>query len=141
MQTASFFTFRGAGRISIARSIPKSISGVASYAALAPGGWFRTTDITEYRRLYFAQLAKLDPKKVVDDLTRLAGSAEPVLLCWETLRKPGEWCHRRMVAEWLWDTLKLHVPEMSSPQGRDFDVAGMFPDAVVAKVKEQGELF
>ncbi|MBW7996799.1 MAG: DUF488 domain-containing protein [Candidatus Glassbacteria bacterium] len=42
----------------------------------------------------------------------MAGGFEPVLLCFE---KPpfgdDNWCHRRMVAEWLSDTLGIEVPE------------------------------
>lgn len=100
MKTASFFTFKDAGRISIARSAPRGVS-VPTYKPLAPGAWFNSVDYDAYRKLYFAQLSQLDPEKVVADLNALAGASEPVLLCWETLRKPGEYCHRRMVAEWL----------------------------------------
>jgi hypothetical protein len=44
---------------------------------------------------------------------RLAGGAEPVLLCWE--RPPftaDNWCHRRMVAAWfgVGVALEEHVP-------------------------------
>lgn len=110
LMTASFFTFKGPGRVSIARTQPKGVC-VPSYRQLAPGPWYRTAEQWEYRRLYFAQLARLNPAQVVQDLEALAGGATPVLLCWETLKKPGEWCHRRMVAEWLETELGLIVPE------------------------------
>lgn len=126
MQTSYFNSFKDAGRISIARSSPRWAGVVPAYRALAPGVWFKETDITRYRELYFAQLDKLNPHQVVEDLTKLAGGAEPVLLCWESLKKPGEWCHRRMVAEWLWDSIKLNVPERGSQQGSEFNVAAMF---------------
>jgi uncharacterized protein (DUF488 family) len=48
-------------------------------------------------------LGKLDPAKVLDDL---GGGA--ILMCWE---KPGEDCHRRLVAEWLEKHLSIKVPE------------------------------
>lgn len=110
MRTASFFTYQGKGRVSIARNAPRGFV-MPAYRQLAPGTWFKRTAYDEYRKLYFEQLAKLDPQKVVDDLHELAGGHEPVLLCWERLRKPGEWCHRRMVAEWLEQSLGLAVPE------------------------------
>jgi uncharacterized protein (DUF488 family) len=31
-----------------------------------------------------------------------------VLLCWEN---PGEFCHRRIVASWIFENLKIEVPE------------------------------
>jgi hypothetical protein len=48
-------------------------------------------------------LAKLDPKAVFRELGDSA-----VLLCYE---KPGEFCHRRLVAEWLEERLGIQVPE------------------------------
>ncbi len=68
----------------------------------------------QYRHIFFRDiLGPLDPQKVADDLQRLAGKFEPVLLCFE---KPpfdaSNWCHRRMVAEWFGNTLGLDVPEL-----------------------------
>ena|SRR5450759_720860 len=36
----------------------------------------------------------------------------PVLLCFEDLRKPGLWCHRTFLAEWLNERFKLNVTEI-----------------------------
>jgi hypothetical protein len=67
-----------------------------------------------YEREYFTQLGELSPRRVWDDLVRLAGGAEPVILCFE---KPpfneGNWCHRRMVAQWFEATLGEKVPELN----------------------------
>lgn len=57
--------------------------------------------VKEYRR---DVLAKLDPAKVVADL-----GEDAILLCWE---KPGEDCHRRLVAEWLESHTGIKVPEL-----------------------------
>ena len=67
-----------------------------------------------YRDIFFRDiLGPLDPQKVADELQRLAGEFEPVMLCFE---KPpfhaSNWCHRRMVAEWFGYTLGLDVPEV-----------------------------
>jgi len=61
-------------------------------------------DEARYRERYFAEiLSKLDPAKVAAELDG------KILLCFE---KPnGEFCHRRMVAEWLHDALGIEVPE------------------------------
>ena len=55
--------------------------------------------VVEYKR----QLAALDPVKVFSDLGK-----DAILLCYE---KPGENCHRRVVAEWLEQNLNVDVPE------------------------------
>jgi hypothetical protein len=53
---------------------------------------------------HFAEiLANLDPVEVYQTLGENA-----VLLCWE---KPGDACHRRLVAEWLERHLGIEVPE------------------------------
>ena len=120
MKTASFFTHAGPGRISIARYAPHGTpAGFRVYKDLAPGLWFDSVSEPEYRRLYFAQLEKLEPLKVFADLHMLAGSAEPVLLCWE---KPPftatNWCHRRMAAEWFTEKFDIDVPELTGRPNR-----------------------
>ena len=116
MKTSSFFLYDGAGRISIARYAPKHVSGHVQYSALAPGKWFKNAEnktYERYRDLYYQEiLAPLNAYVVWDELHRLAGDAEPVLLCWEHLRKEGDWCHRRIVAEWFEDRVGAIVAEM-----------------------------
>lgn len=114
MKTASFFTFTGPGRISIARIAPRNTApGYKIYKPLAPGRWFESVTYDRYRELYIAQLAELDAASVVAELTEMAAGAEPILLCWE---KPPfdarNWCHRILVSEWLSSELGLVVPEL-----------------------------
>ena len=121
MKTSSFYLYSGPGRISIAQTAPRRVeAGFKLYQALVPGKWlFDPTykDYATYRERYFHEiLAPLDPQKVWDDLHALAGGHEPVLLCHEHLRKPDEWCHRRMVAEWFEQALGIAVPEMAVEQ-------------------------
>jgi hypothetical protein len=54
-------------------------------------------------RYYRETLSHLDPARVVEELGN-----DAILLCHEP---PGEFCHRRAVAEWLQDALKIEVPE------------------------------
>lgn len=115
MKTASFFTYVGVGRISIARFAPRGTpAGFKVYKPLAPGPWFNSVPEDVYRELYFAQLAELDAAAVVAALTELAAGHEPVLLCYE---KPpftsDNWCHRTMVSEWLKKELGLEVSEIA----------------------------
>ena len=114
--TSSYSQFKGSGRVGISRGMPRGIpAGFRRYAPLAPGEWLYTTeDQSEYRERYFAQLAKLDPARVVADLHRLAGScAVPTLLCFCNLLETGAWCHRTMVAEWITDKTGLATVELS----------------------------
>ncbi len=114
MKTSSFFSYTGAGRISIARIAPRNTpAGYKVFKPLAPGRWFESVTYAKYRELYCAQLSELDAAGVVAELTEMAAGAEPVLLCWE---KPPfdarNWCHRTLVSEWLFTELGLLVAEL-----------------------------
>ena len=116
MKTTSFFTYTGPGRISIARYAPRGTpAGFRQYRALAPDADMLKMSQALYVPRYAAILNALDPLQVWDDLHRLAGDQEPVLLCWE--RPPftaSNWCHRRLVADWFERALGVTVPEWDS---------------------------
>ena len=113
MKTASFFTYTGPGRISIARYAPRGTPACfRQYRALAPDADMLKMTQALYLPRYAAILDRLDPQQVWDDLHRLAGDQEPVLLCWERPPfTPTNWCHRRLVADWFRDRLGIEVPE------------------------------
>lgn len=117
MQTSSFFHYNGPGRISIARTVPRGTpAGYRIFRPLWPGKWLwddtYKNDVNAYRERYFSEILRpLDPQQVYDQLHELAGGFEPVLLCYEHLVKPDDWCHRRMVAEWFETELGIDVPE------------------------------
>ena len=122
MKTASYFTFNGPGSIGISLGAPRGMTICCGfYRDLAPRREMLRMPYHVYRDVYFREiLGPLDPKQVVDDLQRLAGENEPVILCFE--RPPfnsDNWCHRRMAAEWLGDRLGLVVPEIDSTAASD----------------------
>ena len=120
MKTSAFSLYCGPGRISIARYAPRiTPAGYRIYKPLAPlPDMLRLMDQAAYRDRYFGEvLAPLDPRATWDALHQLAGGAEPVLLCWEQLKMPGEFCHRRLVAEWLGGHLGEQVDEWE-PSGQ-----------------------
>ena len=100
--------------VSIARWPPRWWNGKRRYIALAPSisllnrsraGLPWADYVAEYRREYRRDvLDKLDPAQVLSDL-----GEDAIMLCWE---KPGEDCHRRLVAEWLENQTGIIVPEL-----------------------------
>lgn len=108
MIATSYFAsklWRDKKAVAISQGIPKWFKG-RSYKALAPS-WnlVRVKDEDEYTRRYRQEaLDRLSPQKVLDDLGK-----DAVLLCWE---KPGDFCHRRLVAEWLEKAIGITVPEL-----------------------------
>lgn len=118
MKTSNFWQYpTGNNRIAISRVIPRGIvPGFKRFRALAPGAWFNQPEYKNnqaaYRERYIAEiLAPLNAQDTWEQLHQLAGGEEPILLCWEPLKKQGEWCHRRMVAEWFEAELGVAVPE------------------------------
>ncbi len=111
MKTASFFTTPLEGRISIARFAPRRHpAGYRIYPKLAPGPWFNSVSEEEYRVRFATEiLSKLDPQAAWDALHTLSAPHEPILLCYE---KPGEFCHRRLVATWFEEALGVTVAEL-----------------------------
>lgn len=98
----------------ISNSKPKNvewIKNIRSYPPLYPG-WKLVSKLKQglitqdmYVQQYYENvLNQLDPSRVYADL-----GDDAILLCWE---KPGKFCHRRLVAKWLHETLEIKVNEL-----------------------------
>lgn len=114
MMTSNFATCgKHMNAMSIAGRSPSWYAG-RRYSKLAPKLWF----FAEFKRdgnseLYTARfkdevLSELDPQETFDSL-----GEDAILLCYE---KPGEFCHRRIVAEWFETELGIVVPEYVKPK-------------------------
>ncbi len=118
MKTSYYFSNRirdpDLNLVGISNTYPHKIiwlQEIRIYKPLCPG-WklvhqFKDGMITldEYGHLYHEEiLSRLDPSKVYADL-----GEDAILLCWE---KPGVFCHRRIVAKWLYDNLHIKVSEL-----------------------------
>lgn len=58
----------------------------------------------DFRRMYRHKLHKIGVDRVMqeaEDIATFAGDNRVVALCFDDLRKPGMWCHRQMLGEWL----------------------------------------
>jgi hypothetical protein len=116
MKTASHFAYTGPGRISISLGTPRRApAGYRIFRILAPKReWMNAPAHIYVPRFRDEVLAPLDPRKVWDELHRLAGDAEPILQCYE--RPPFDtktWCHRRLVAQYFEQELGEKVPELN----------------------------
>ena len=86
-----------------------------SFSALAPESEWIGMMEAEYRPLYIAKLDRLGADQVTKWLQLLADQSEGktlVLLCFEALKRPGEFCHRRIFAEWYETKTGLVIPEL-----------------------------
>ena len=108
MKTSNFKLYKKPDGIAICLFPPASWTGQI-FSQLAPSKQLffdvKAKRITteEYETRYKNEiLAKLDAATVYEHLK------DNVLLCWEA---PGEFCHRRIVAEWIKEKLDIEVPE------------------------------
>lgn len=109
IKTSYFAKYKKENGVSIALSTPNWFQG-EEYKKLAPPKKLlydyksRLVDKEEYKNIYLKEvLNRLDPKEVAKDLN------DKVLLCYE---KAGDFCHRRLVAEWLEENLNIKVEEI-----------------------------
>lgn len=73
--------------------------------ALAPKGFMLKMEFEPYKEAYFQKLEDIGVDKVIGIVQRLEARAadegkDLVLLCFEDIRKPDQWCHRTLFAEW-----------------------------------------
>jgi hypothetical protein len=77
-----------------------------------------------YRREYFARLDRKGAQRIRQQLDSLAQPGKDiVLLCFEDIRKEGDWCHRTMFAEWWME--------------RTGELIGELPEASLCPPKEE----
>jgi hypothetical protein len=83
---------------------------------LAPSGEaFAIEDRDEFTQAYLGGLDMLGADRIVADLAKIGravGHKPLVLLCWEDVFDPEQWCHRRLRAGWLQEHLGVQVPEL-----------------------------
>ena len=69
----------------------------------AVGLYHLIDDRREFTAAYCQKLDRIGVaaiSKRFQEISEAHGGRDLVLLCWEDIRKPGEWCHRQVFAEW-----------------------------------------
>lgn len=82
---------------------------------LGPDAAWKDRDQDTFLDYYRRKLDNLGPEAVGHLLIEkivTAGAKGAILLCFEDLTKPGEWCHRRMFADWWREQTGQEVPEL-----------------------------
>jgi hypothetical protein len=100
-------------KIGVSRGTPRGYqAGYRKMMNLAPGSWFNSVSVAEYKRRYFEEiLAPLEPKRVVGQLEELGRGKDVAMLCYEAPQKLDDWCHRGFISAWLKDRLGLEIFE------------------------------
>ena len=119
IRTASWRTFTGPGRVGICLGKPRGApAGYRFYRKLAPTWQMRKLPYEPYRQIHDEILAELDPEAVVREMQALADEWPITMMCFEVPPFDRQnFCHRRMVADWLEQTLGMDVPEYQPANG------------------------
>lgn len=92
--------------------------------SLAPKGYMLNMDIDRFKPAYYEKLESIGTEKIINMVTRLdekarAENKELVLLCYEDVRIPEDWCHRTIFAEWWAENMGEiieELPDQSEPK-------------------------
>lgn len=100
--------------ISICGKAPDWYDGI-QFKILAPKySFFKVYEETHDKDYYIEHFqnevlgTRLNPHLILNRLYELAGRKIPCLICYE---KPGDFCHRHLVAEWLQNNCNIKVEE------------------------------
>ncbi len=94
---------------------PKVNYPVANWQEIMPDPEMLAMPFETYRTAYRAKLdaAGLDTIRAgLDELAELVAPREPLLCCFEALKKPGQFCHRIFFAEWYSEKTGIQIDEL-----------------------------
>ena len=106
--------------VGITRGAPKfplqyRLDGNIMYIA-PPGYLFNEYDRARFTPSYFRHMDKTGVAIIQQILRKYEAKGKPVVLCcFEDVRKPGEWCHRLVFAEWWLSRTGEVIEELPDP--------------------------
>jgi len=122
-------TEHGVLAIGISVQKPKFLE-IPMIPELAPTYKMMSMPFDEYKVEYIKILDKLDMTKIGALIGKMAQGKDVALCCYESLKKPNEWCHRTMLAEYLNEKIQgRKYPEWVNPD-----------DIAKAKAAEEAEI-
>lgn len=101
--------------IGIALWPPKFFQGL-HLQYLAPKRYMMKDEVTreQYIQMYYRDVVgHLNPAQVIADIERMSQGKDAALLCYE---KPGDFCHRRLFADWMLRETGLEIKEWEPSQ-------------------------
>ncbi|MER6011505.1 DUF488 family protein [Streptomyces bluensis] len=105
----------GAPRFKLGYSLTHSVR------ELAPRREYLSQPEPEFKTAYRADLDQFGPERIaarLRQITQAEGDHRLVLLCFEDLADPAQWCHRRIFAAWWKDTTGDTVRELGPMAGQ-----------------------
>lgn len=98
--------------VSIACWQPRFLSIPCVMSNVAPTPWMvKKASHQQYLDAYQQILSKVDPYEFINSLERVSGGRDVALCCYE---KPGDFCHRHLLAEYLTKNTGVEVTELET---------------------------
>ncbi len=94
--------------VGISRYPPRYVKGVISDKRLAPYGNMLRMPREKFDPMYQEILSKVNVYQFIENLEKISEGKDVALLCFE---KPGDYCHRTAVAEWIEKNTGIKVHE------------------------------
>lgn len=92
---------------------------------LAPdGSMFHLNEREEFEPKYRQKLDRIgihEIRETLREISRQNGGRDLVLLCYENVTKPGEWCHRQVFADWFREQTGEVVEELEESRHEQID--------------------
>lgn len=82
---------------------------------LMPFGLLQINDRDLYEKRYRKRLDRIGPDKIQEALDRFGVDKPVVLLCYEDVRDPSQWCHRSMFSQWWLERTGEIADELPDP--------------------------
>ncbi len=87
---------------------------------LAPKGYMLHMEKEPYVKEYIKKLEDIGTEKIIEMVRRMdkvaqSNGEELVLLCFEDIRIPEDWCHRRLFADWWKEKTGETINELPDP--------------------------
>ena len=88
--------------------------------SLAPKGYMLHMEKDPYVKEYIKKIEDIGTEKIIDmvrqmDKVAQSNGEELVLLCFEDVRIPEGWCHRRLFADWWKEKTGESIEELPDP--------------------------
>lgn len=88
--------------------------------SLAPKGYMLRMDLESFKSAYFKKLEDIGTERIIGMVRLFENTAtqkgrELVLLCFEDVRIPSDWCHRTVFAEWWEKQTGECIKELNDP--------------------------
>lgn len=88
--------------------------------SLAPKGYMLKMDLEPFKEAYYRKLEGIGADNIVNMVMRFEKAAadqgkELVLLCYEDVRIPEDWCHRTVFAQWYCEQTGEIIQELPDP--------------------------